>query len=86
MRPVSPPDYLAPWHDWRAAAACAGQAELFFPAVGDRAAAARARGICHDCTVRSECVDFAGGLELDLAGIWGATSPKQRAEQRRHAS
>jgi hypothetical protein len=49
-------------------AACSGQPiEVFFPAKGQTAAAARA--ICSTCKVQPECLDYARA-DSDTMGFW----------------
>jgi WhiB family redox-sensing transcriptional regulator len=61
---------------WMELAACAGQPiEVFFPAKGQTAAAARA--ICATCKVQPECLDYARS-DSDTMGFWGGTSERER--------
>ena len=66
------------WHD---RANCKGaNADLFFP---ERGASTRtAKGICRECQVRRECLEFAlrSGEKF---GIWGGLSERERRRVRR---
>ncbi len=67
---------------WMDEALCAQvDTDIFFPAKGGEVRTAK--GICARCPVRAECLDFA--LEGSLDGIWGGTSPGERAAMRRKA-
>jgi WhiB family redox-sensing transcriptional regulator len=59
--------------------------ELFFP-VGSTGQAllqiARAKEVCDECTVRTECLEFAIETNQDT-GIWGGTSEEERRQIRR---
>jgi len=70
--------------EWRAGAACSGfQHSLFFPTADtDIATIERARGICMNCAVSPECLEYA--LETNQrAGIWGGTTEDERRSVRR---
>jgi WhiB family redox-sensing transcriptional regulator len=71
--------------DWRTAGACLNaDPDLFFPvAVGAaaRLQVTRALRICDGCPVRQECLDFAMRTR-EAAGIWGGTTPEERARAR----
>jgi WhiB family transcriptional regulator, redox-sensing transcriptional regulator len=72
--------------EWRTAGACASaDPDLFFPILTmERAAAqiAQARRICTGCRVRRQCLEFA--LETgEKEGVWGGTTPEERARIRR---
>jgi WhiB family redox-sensing transcriptional regulator len=61
---------------WMELAACAGMPiDVFFPAKGQTAAAARA--ICATCKVQPECLDYARA-DSDTMGFWGGTSERER--------
>jgi WhiB family transcriptional regulator, redox-sensing transcriptional regulator len=72
--------------DWRTAGAClTADPDLFFPvAVGTVASkqVARALRICSACPVRQQCLDFAMRTR-EPVGIWGGTTPEQRARELR---
>lgn len=69
---------------WMAHAACRDRPEVnFFPTLGESLEPART--VCAGCPVRLPCVDYAVS-EPDLSGVWGGTSPRQRAALRRRAS
>lgn len=67
---------------WRDDALCASaDPETFFPT--DRGAhanpgARRAKAICATCPVITQCLDWALGSPVALAGIWGGTTPEER--------
>jgi len=80
--------------EWRAAGAClTADPDLFFPAAAGHAAAGhaaagqvtRAQEICFGCRVREECLDFAMRTG-EAHGIWGGTTPEERARARRRAA
>lgn len=55
-------------------------ADLFFPERG--ASTRRAKTICGECQVRSECLEFA--IEIgEKFGIWGGMSERERRRVRR---
>ena len=66
---------------WQDYANCRGaDADLFFPERG--ASTRRAKAICGECQVRSECLDFA--IEIgEKFGIWGGMSERERRRVRR---
>jgi WhiB family transcriptional regulator, redox-sensing transcriptional regulator len=71
---------------WRAAGACtSADPDLFFPVSATGIAAAQADQacrICAGCQVRRQCLDFA--MEHgETEGIWGGTTPEERARVRR---
>lgn len=71
---------------WREAGAClTADPNLFFPVENGYAAVRqmmKAQQICAQCGVRRECLDFA--METGQThGIWGGTTPEQRARARR---
>jgi WhiB family redox-sensing transcriptional regulator len=62
--------------DWRRAANCLGvDPELFFPERGELTETAKA--VCHACTVRLECLDYAI-VNSEKFGIWGGLSERER--------
>jgi WhiB family transcriptional regulator, redox-sensing transcriptional regulator len=67
--------------DWREAGAClTADPDLFFPvAVGEASGqqVSRALGICADCPVKQQCLEFAMQTR-EPAGIWGGTTPEER--------
>lgn len=71
---------------WAAAAACAADdvdPELFFPYDSDHAGAAAAKAVCETCPVRRQCLAWA--LTNPVHGVWGGTTPAERAAlQRTH--
>lgn len=71
--------------DWRAEAACRGvDPSLFFPERAESAAEAKA--ICWGCPVRRECLAFAMSQDDSLAGVWGATTHRQRRIHRQKSA
>lgn len=64
-------------------AACRGMdPDVFFPRLGaGRAEVDRARVVCRECVVRSECGDYADRAG-ETAGIWGGLTGKQRQRRR----
>ena len=72
--------------EWRAQGACLTEdPELFFPiSPGGRSTPqiARAQRICAGCQVRRQCLEFALRTN-EMEGIWGGTTPQQRARARR---
>jgi WhiB family redox-sensing transcriptional regulator len=61
-------------------AQCRGEdRSLFFPSVG--LDTVKARAICSICLVREECLAFAVD-DVEIVGIWGGTSAKQRQKLR----
>jgi WhiB family redox-sensing transcriptional regulator len=69
--------------DWMSEAACRGcPSDSFFPAPEDPAEAAKT--VCRACPVRGPCLDYA--LRYREAGVWGATTERERARLRRAAT
>lgn len=73
-------------YTWRDFALCRDtDPELFFP-VGTTGTALlqidKARQVCGECQVRSECLDFALETNQD-SGIWGGLSEEERRVIRR---
>ena len=71
---------------WRDQALCSGtDPELFFP-VGTTGNALlsidRAKQVCSQCEVTSECLEFALETNQD-SGIWGGLSEEERRQIRR---
>ena len=66
---------------WQDLANCRGaDPDLFFP---ERGASTRtAKGICRECSVRVECLEFAV-VSSEKFGIWGAMSERERRKIRR---
>ena len=72
---------------WRRHSACRGlDPEIFYPPTDEEAAAAKV--VCHGCSVRETCLEFAlQGREKE--GVWGGATEKERRRihrQRRRAS
>lgn len=73
-------------YSWRNLAICRDtDPELFFP-VGTTGYALvqidRAKQVCGECPVQSECLDYALETNQD-SGIWGGTSEEERRQLRR---
>lgn len=73
-------------YDWRDGAICRDtDPDLFFP-VGTTGNALvqieRAKQVCTECSVRTECLEFALETNQD-SGIWGGTSEEERRVIRR---
>ena len=71
---------------WMSDANCKGKTKSMFPKEHkDITYIAEARALCEECTVSSECLEYA--LEFppaDLHGVWAAMTPRQlAAEQKR---
>lgn len=66
---------------WQDFANCRGaDPDLFFP---ERGASTRtAKGICRECSVRAECLEFAI-VSSEKFGIWGALSERERRKIRK---
>jgi len=66
---------------WQEFASCRGaDPDLFFP---ERGASTRtAKGICRECSVRGECLEFAI-VSSEKFGIWGALSERERRRIRK---
>ena len=77
--------------EWQEGAACSpSTAELFFPLGNYRDAkqkeqARRAKRICRDCPVVSECLEYALSNNLNETddGIWDGMTPGERRELKR---
>jgi WhiB family redox-sensing transcriptional regulator len=66
--------------DWRQKAACLGYpTDWWFPATANEDGWARARAICADCPVRTECLAYA--VEVGEVGMWGGLRPEERGHQ-----
>ncbi len=70
-------------HGWRFRAACQNEStDLFFPGRG--ANTRPVKRLCQGCPVQHDCLEWA--LHHELFGIWGGTTPDQRAAIRRARS
>lgn len=68
---------------WKVRAACRdSDTRLFFPERGDPVQEAKA--ICADCSVRTECLEYALAIP-NCVGIWGGLSGRERRVFRREA-
>lgn len=68
---------------WTEDAACREyDAELWFPTPGDRTTALYAKAICRACPVKDVCLAEAVA-DPSIAGVWGATTDKDRQKLRR---
>ncbi len=75
--------------DWRSKAACLSvDPELFFP-IGNTgpaiAQAAEAKAVCHNCSVRPVCLQWALDNNQD-SGVWGGMSEEERRSLKRRAA
>ena len=62
--------------EWMAAGNCANEKpSLFFPS--DGVGVDRARQVCVDCPVKTECLEYALVNRIDH-GVWGGTSERER--------
>jgi len=69
--------------DWTSRAACRGcPPGKFFPPAEDPGEAAKS--VCRGCPVQGPCLDHA--LLYREAGVWGATTERERTRIRRAAS
>lgn len=76
-------------YTWRHNAICRDtDPELFFP-VGTTGQAllqiAKAKSVCCECPVQTECLEFAMETNQDT-GIWGGLSEEERRQIRRDAA
>jgi hypothetical protein len=76
--------YLKEWGngEWRKKAACANsETDKFFPSKGKEARTqeviSSARLVCAQCSVRSECLEFAVKNTV-MYGIWGGLTREER--------
>lgn len=75
--------------DWRSEAACLNvDPELFFP-IGNTGPAvaqvAEAKAVCRECSVESECLQWALANNQD-SGVWGGLSEEERRSLKRRAA
>lgn len=69
---------------WQMRALCAQtDPEAFFPEKGG--STREAKGICAECEVRAECLEYALAND-ERFGIWGGLSERERRRLRRSAS
>lgn len=74
---VSPAVTIATLGPWASQALCAqADPETFFPPAGDLGT--RAREICHQCPVSTQCLAFALSNNEQF-GIWGGLDARERA-------
>lgn len=74
---------------WMADAACNGvDTDLFYPDKGDWQTSEAAKAVCQTCPVQQECLDYADTPPVEIHGVWGGLSSKERqtrrANQHRH--
>lgn len=75
---MTAPEYQADW--WSNSACLSADPDLFFPismtglGLGQTA---RARAVCADCAVRTQCLDFAL-RSRQQHGIWGGMTVEER--------
>jgi len=69
---------------WRGRAACATADPDLFTGPFGLNGVRRAKGVCHGCPVRIECLEFALAT-ADTFGIWGGLTDgeRRRLQQRR---
>lgn len=73
--------------DWMKNAACkAEDTEHFYPdyhssRIEFKAHVAAAKQLCSECTVRTQCLNYA--LEYEIIGIWGGMTEKERDKHRK---
>lgn len=74
--------------EWQLRAACRGpQSAVFFPPPraerreDKRRREARAKAICDDCSVTSDCLDYAITIK-EQHGIWGGLNESERKIRR----
>ncbi len=68
---------------WQAEALCAQtDPEAFFPEKGG--STREAKRVCQNCTVRTECLEYALGHD-ERFGIWGGLSERERRKLKRTA-
>ena len=88
MTAASPKADVPDEEDWGSRAACrSADPELFYPvseAGPSVAQIAEAKSVCARCEVRSECLAFALATR-QTHGVWGGTSPEERAVLRKKA-
>ncbi len=66
---------------WQDFANCKGaDPDLFFPERG--ASTRQAKGICRECSVRDDCLEFAI-VSSEKFGIWGGLSERERRKIRK---
>ena len=66
---------------WQADALCAQtDPEAFFPEKGG--STREAKRVCQNCTVRTECLEYALGHD-ERFGIWGGLSERERRKLKR---
>ncbi len=70
--------------DWKARAACAGYANTYFFPANDAPnfVTSRAKAICAECPVSTECLEYAFETN-QVSGIWGGTTEDERRSLRR---
>jgi WhiB family redox-sensing transcriptional regulator len=69
---------------WQGQASCLGvDPDLFFPERG--ASTREAKGICHGCVVREDCLEYAL-VNSEKFGIWGGLSERERRRVQRQRS
>ena len=67
--------------EWMAEAVCQGMdVEVFVPPLGG-SGPGRAKAVCGCCSVREPCLAFALA-DVELAGVWGGTTARERRVMR----
>ena len=70
--------------DWKARAACAGYANTYFFPANDAPnfVTSRAKAICAECPVSTECLEYALNVG-ETHGIWGGKNELERRRMMR---
>lgn len=73
---------------WKNRAACSGlDSDIFFPErdgkpiMGGRGIYSKARKVCANCPVKSECLNYAFHFNMIEFGMFGGLSPVERKKQ-----
>jgi WhiB family transcriptional regulator, redox-sensing transcriptional regulator len=74
--------YLGARPAWMDQGACRGSATRVFFVERGAGSAKEARAICRSCPVEAECLAYALS-DPEVAGVWGATTERERRAMRR---
>jgi WhiB family redox-sensing transcriptional regulator len=67
---------------WRSLAKCRGADNApFYPERGDNFTPRKAKKLCYQCPVQTECLQWALD-NCEYHGIWGGLTPRERREIR----
>lgn len=78
VRTDAPPSKPAPG-PWVDRANCMGlDPDLFFPEKGHPSVNQEAIEVCRRCVVRAECLEYAQTSPVEIVGVWGGLTPRQR--------